>query len=387
MAVSRKRSALAALVLTGLLVGAQPGVAESSSGKEASSAARTVAVEPEILSAFQSRYGVSQEAALEQLRLQDLLDTIPINHLDPAMVEVYTSPGRQFFVDYLTTSVAGVPAAVMEQFEEAGMGEYLRITQVPVSDDALRLAQRAVSQVRGATFATRLDSRAGDLIVESRASVSAKVKSDIVAAVDRVAPSVDVRWDPDASLAAPAVGGGLGINGCTAGYVVRNISNGAFGLSTAGHCGNGASYAGQTLNFRAEGFSGSQDVQWYRKDALNWEKTFWTAGGWRPVNATKPHAAMNVNDWVCKQGITTGTTCGPVTDRTYCPPYVPSCNATFVVVDHPTGWAEPGDSGGPVYVNNVAWGLVSGHFIGSDGRGIFMPQEYMKSLGIRVAIN
>jgi hypothetical protein len=369
-----------------------PSVASHSTGRIAEvSNLDYTNIEPEILKGFEQRYGLSEEESIRQLGIQDRLDDIDVAALDPSEVEVFTTPGEKFVVNYLTTDRAGVPAPVLEQFRALDMEQYLRVMTVPASAAELRKAQKAVATATGLKFGSSLDSATGTVLIESVATPSQNDKQKMADAVARVAPDVSLEWQHVDELPVPAVGGGLDLNdGCTAGFVVKNDSSGAYGISSAAHCPNYATYAGQALTFRAEQYAGSQDVQWFRKDSVAWEKTFYTGGGWRPVNATKPWANMNVNDWVCKYGITTHTRCGQITNRSYCAPYVAGCNSTFVIVQGGgmgNDWAEGGDSGGPVYSDNVAWGLVSGYWPGSDDRGLFMPQEFMQALGIHVAIN
>jgi len=56
------------------------------------------------------------------------------------------------------------------------------------------------------------------------------------------------------------VRGGVHGTGCTGGFTVR-AGNGDLGISTAGHCGNTQTFAGNTLPFRTEDTNTNQDVR------------------------------------------------------------------------------------------------------------------------------
>lgn len=336
-------------------------------------------------------YGISADAAIEQLRLQHLLDEIPFQALDADLVEVYTTPGQEFHVDYLKTGKDDVPGQVFAALEERGLAQYLRVSVVDVSDSELRKAQKVASLAAGGNVASWIDPASGQIVMDSVELLDRQTRDDVRAAVAEIAPRVRVAWRKVANLPLPAVGGGRGLtnNGCTAGFVVRHTPSNDLGLSSAAHCSNSATYLGNSLTLAAEKYADSQDVQWWRGASVNWDKTFWDGGAYRPVTARRAYSNININDWVCKTGQATGVRCGQVTSRTYCPTYVASCDNTFVIVTTGAGgpdWAEGGDSGGPVWDVNTAVGIVSGYWAGTDPRGVFMPQEFMSALSLQVAI-
>ena len=159
-------------------------------------------------------------------------------------------------------------------------------------------------------------------------------------------------------------------------------------LSSAGHCPAAQSYQGDTLYRLGHFLEGSQDVGWWDNANITWNKTFYVQPqDVREVYHVKSYSGMNEGDRVCKRGTATGYDCGDISDTTYCPSYVDNCNSTFVRA-HEAGvdLSSPGDSGGPVFKIDTAWGLVSGSPGSNENDLLFMPQEYMHSLAIHVAI-
>lgn len=350
-------------------------------------------VDAMMVEAFRERYSLSMDTARFQLGLQQLMDVVPYAMLDPYVVEVYSVPGADFIIRYLTTSEVGPSGEVLGRLKALELDGFVKWQTVSASAQELRDAQIvAVQKARsaGEQVAASIDPVTSQVVVETVEPTSHSVQESVEAAVASVAPTTGVAWRTVDAMPVPAVGGSraLGSNECTGGFVVTKISSGNRGLSTAAHCGNSATYDGKPLNFKAEKYSGSQDVQWMDNDSISWEPRLLAGGEWRWITGRTAYSNVRVNDWVCKRGATTNTTCGQVTDRDFCPSYVVSCNATFVVVSgsEPVDWAEGGDSGGPVYEDSSAVGLVSGYWSGSDPRGLFMPQEFMAALDLRVTI-
>jgi hypothetical protein len=61
---------------------------------------------------------------------------------------------------------------------------------------------------------------------------------------------------------------------------------------------------------------------------------------------------------VCKYGRSTGYTCGEIINKDYC---WPNAACTYIQVSRfNTNLVDGGDSGGPVYAGNDAYGIVKG---------------------------
>ena len=106
---------------------------------------------------------------------------------------------------------------------------------------------------------------------------------------------------------------------------------------------------------------------------------------YRSITSTKGRTSQVINEFVCKYGKTTGYACGYITDKNFAPGYVPNVNATFIRV-HRDGvdLAQSGDSGGPWYSNQTAYGILSGEN-GQDG--IYMPINYVSECLLYVLTN
>jgi hypothetical protein len=95
---------------------------------------------------------------------------------------------------------------------------------------------------------------------------------------------------------------------------------------------------------------------------------------------------MNLGDPVCKYGKESGYKCGGITNLTYCPGYVPNCLDTFFRVHNNNGAdiSISGDSGGPVFVGQQAWGFNSGEVGGGNKPdAIVMPQQFVGNLNCK----
>ena len=172
--------------------------------------------------------------------------------------------------------------------------------------------------------------------------------------------------------------GGLGISTCTTGFTVRN-SAGARGVSTAGHCGNSQSLSGYALTFRGEAYSGSYDVQWHNASGHTYPNTIKVSTSTRSITATRSRGSQTVGSQVCKQGKTTGYTCGTISTTSYCA----SGACTWVrVAGNGTNLSEGGDSGGPWFSGNTAYGS---HTYGIGDDSAYMPVDYFSGISMSIA--
>lgn len=173
---------------------------------------------------------------------------------------------------------------------------------------------------------------------------------------------------------------------CTTGFISRSRSDGRLFVLTAGHCvTRGTTYhtwfpsdatkhtigTGHSRVFGASGDAGLVTIA----NPTGWKPRAWVYVGASPardgVDGTTRvteypitgDGSSRVGLRVCKTGATAETTCGRV-------------DALDVTVDYDNGpvvhhlaqanlCVRPGDSGGPVYSYNTAYGLVSGHINGT----------------------
>jgi hypothetical protein len=176
--------------------------------------------------------------------------------------------------------------------------------------------------------------------------------------------------------------GGRMIDGslrCTTGFTTKDAVSGIYGVLTAGHCANQAGstyYQTSTLwYFMTRGgmrFDANQDFSWHYENNHLVYPIYWNGSAYREVWETKPRLEM-VNFQVLHYGITTGRSNGVVDSIQYNPgsgyPSCP-CDPVWGVIDNdPTIKCAKGDSGGPMFWAEEAWGLYSGQTSTGTGEG------------------
>ena len=179
--------------------------------------------------------------------------------------------------------------------------------------------------------------------------------------------------------------GGERLSTCTAGFPV-GAPNNDVGISTAAHCGNLQVAQGRTLNFRREDQQGNQDVQWHSAcGLLDVSDNFESGTGMRDVAGTRHRDSQTIGSMVCKFGMTTGRTCGEISSKSYKPSFVTDAASTFVRVEGGSVMqSNAGDSGGPWYIANLAYGINMGRPAGDNNDAIYMPINYISSIGVSV---
>lgn len=160
-------------------------------------------------------------------------------------------------------------------------------------------------------------------------------------------------------------------NLCTTAFVVTNGQTNA--IATAAHCPDELTYIDRdgsrvTLPLIGSWGAAYQDVQ-LNGSADSPEPLFYSNRGagalrrlvsWRNVASTRP------GDFVCHYGESSGYSCATVELTDYAPPgdlCGGPCSPTWVTVKGPG--CVPGDSGGPVFSGDVAFGIAKG--INRDG--------------------
>ena len=194
---------------------------------------------------------------------------------------------------------------------------------------------------------------------------------------------------------------------CTTGFTVKDAVSQLTGVMTAGHCSddywaNGdPTYHESPAIWYVVDFSGlrwdrNQDFAWYQTSHVEYPK-FWDGFGLRTQTGTQPRLQMEDNV-VCHYGIgsdnlpdETGYSCGVVDSitlnpgATYC--NGGPCDAIWVLVI-PGGHdleCEPGDSGGPYFWGNIAWGIQSGCNF-ATGDSVFMSIGALQWDGVNTRV-
>jgi hypothetical protein len=175
-------------------------------------------------------------------------------------------------------------------------------------------------------------------------------------------------------------------NRCTTAFVVTNGQINA--ITTAAHCPDQLDYVepdGSTVSLPMIGSWGAayRDVQ-INGSADSPDPFFYSdrgAGLLRPVETWRNLASTRAGDFVCHYGESSGYSCATVELTDYAPPgdlCGGPCSPTWVTVRGPS--CVPGDSGGPVFAGNVAFGIAKGINRDDDGQCEFyyyMSTDYL----------
>ncbi|MEA3060275.1 MAG: streptogrisin [Sphingomonadales bacterium] len=173
---------------------------------------------------------------------------------------------------------------------------------------------------------------------------------------------------------------------CTAGFVVTDGTR--TGLVTAAHCPDVLTYTepdgGKVeLPFVGQWGWSFQDVQVNVAEGGG-EPLFYVdakKSEARVPEGVRPRASTRAGDFVCHRGERTGYTCGEVELTDFAPPGAlcgGPCAASWVTVAGPG--CGGGDSGGPVFAGDTAFGIMKGGTWTKDGRCAFyyyMSLDYL----------
>ncbi len=335
---------------------------------------------------YARRFGVSREEALRRLELQPKIGALDAWLAENAR-EIYAGlsiehqPSHRVVVRF-TDKVRG--AEKIASSPRKALAAPLEVVTARLSLaqlEALLETTRASLEKSGVLADLTLDVRANRIEVETvdlglaRQALAEEVAEPGSALVLRQVSSLAHPDNP--------IQGGRPSTTCTTGWVVRN-SGSELGVTTAGHCGNTQTYLDDFLGmiFRQEQYGGSYDIQWHSAGCgIVYSNEFDSGLGIRSVTGSLSRSSQAVGAWVCKHGSTTGLTCGSIASKNVNPSYVPSGQSTFIRVnagDVPL--SLPGDSGGPWFSGNTAYGTHSG---GNDDNtvAVYMAIDYLSGIG------
>jgi len=178
--------------------------------------------------------------------------------------------------------------------------------------------------------------------------------------------------------------GGLPLSTCTSGFSVKEgITK---GITTAGHCSNTQSYNGNSLTFESEKETGSYDIQWHTAPGYTVTNKIRTSSGGstRDITATKSRSSQAIGNYVCKYGKTSHYTCGYISSKNF----MYQGQATYIRADNTAGYddlSSGGDSGGPWFLSNTAYGTHVGSPGDDPNDAVYMAVNYVESgLGVSV---
>ena len=153
-----------------------------------------------------------------------------------------------------------------------------------------------------------------------------------------------------ASLSNPTadIFGGKALSECTSGFSVTDGTS--EGVTTAGHCENALTYNGTSLDFESgtpDLAPGPYDIQWHSTTSFTVRNLVYDGTNNRYIYDEELRADQYVGQNVCMYGDTSGGNCGEI------------LSTTFDLVNIETDISvEGGDSGGPFFWNNTAFGTT-----------------------------
>ncbi|NJD51578.1 MAG: hypothetical protein FIB07_01790 [Candidatus Methanoperedens sp.] len=350
---------------------------------------------------YASNNNVSTEEALRRFQLQNI--PMPEEELKTKEVETFaglwiehtpefkivvqfTRNGEETIKQYLeqypefanvveVRNTAKVSLATLQR-DQANALNLARASDIPVESD-INVYNNSVG-----LYMTKSDrGRFDDALLRREGRLSDKVR---VVAVEAETMGID-----EANIY-----GGLSLNGlisCTSGFSVKQgwifITK---GITTAGHCSDTQSYNGNSLTFQSEAWTGSYDAQWHTApgytvtNKIQW----WNDGSTRNITATKSRNDQRIGEYVCKYGRTTAYTCGYISSKDFNPQTQQNNAATFIRVDNTGGYndlSSEGDSGGPWFIGNTAYGTHKGAPTDDPNDAIYMAVDYLEAgLGVSV---
>lgn len=314
------------------------------------------------ISDYMRATGVSVADAEEQVVWQ-----AEAGELSEALRDAQPKTFGGLFIEHVPTykvvvlSTSGDAGTVDTYIAGTSLKPVLDVRSAEYSLEALEADQIALAKALGPSFPVSLSVTQNRVVVEVPRGGQA-LNPDVAAALPSTA--VILR---DAEPRTPTVQlyGGLAITSCTLGFSVYyggNTSNRR--VVTAGHCNNSQSYNGQALTYMNDGiWSGNYDAQTHTLAGATYANKVVDGDGTPRTITSRSLTGQNVGAAVCKYGKVTGYDCGIIVSD-HDAGCAPSPGGAYRKVDSdPNGtgvdMAESGDSGGPWFFGNTAWGIAS----------------------------
>lgn len=370
------------------LVAALALVLSSAATVDRSTLGATAVDSPDLVE-YASFYGVDLEIAAEQSRVIAATGT-----LEEGISRNYPDEFAGLWIQHQPTFAVVVAMTSDRDSEVSKMADpvirpYLALRRHEYSIQDLQEAARAMD-LGGIKFNRGIDPIHNEVFVEV-------LTGQRDAASARVATSrVPVRLSEAPTLGGPGadIYGGLNI-GCVSGFAVKDRNSSATGVTTAGHCepDNTQSYNGTNLPFVREHWTSWTDIQFHTTPGFVDSPRFKVSdsGTTRWVTGTKSYSNIVVGSTVCKYGYASASphyNCGEVEMKTYEPSWLlGNSEPVFILVkDCGTNMGgEPGDSGGPVFYGNTAYGTMSGWSWGGIGcwtdKMVFTATTHLQNYG------
>ena len=377
--------ALTLLVAALLVVAFEP-----AAGLPTASAKELSTQEPyDLVAEYAEIFGVSYEAATSQLAWESA-----IGELEAVLEETRVSTFAGVFIDHepsyrvVVLDTQPLHWADVSTLLPSDLEKY---TEFQVVTRSLTELLANLDAIRSAEATTPFDIRVNvpdnqvELFVASRRTFETFLRAHEIALPESVVV-VDVP-----TLASPSVdiyGGLNGVPDCTSGFSVNGPS-GSRGVTFAAHCPDGLSVSGVALTLMGSAYYGSHDEQWHTKSGHTYPNWIKVISGHRDITAKLSRTNQVIGGAVCKWGRSAGYACGTIVSKTVAPGYIPNAAAT-TMQGHPyPEWPDMcsgGDSGGPVFIGNTAYGTITG-CAGSNNHDdvMYIASNYIESgLGVTI---
>jgi len=353
--------------------------------------------------------GVTLEEAKRRLRLQEEIGDLR-KLLSLEEEETFGGLWTEHSPDYrVVAAFTASGSETLERYQKsAGLAEAIQVKSVDTSLSSLLATQVAADLSSGKTsVSTESAVIVNDNVVEVYTLDEEEFRRALDNAGESLGPKVVVK--EVSALSAPAHGsaihGGEHIldpdnYACTTGFAVQEVIDydddgnpihGETGITTAGHCHDSQSRGSLALTYEDGDVGGSVDVQWHTAGSDYTPDNVISFGSLyhRSITSERHRSFQGAGDWVCKYGLNTGQGCGWIVTTSFRPSWEGedgedyNWSNTWVLVRNPSrSLAAPGDSGGPWYLFNTAYGTTSASHNPSPHRrepnqAIYMAVNYL----------
>ena len=342
---------------------------------------------------YAAEVGVSIDEALERLKLQSTIGQL---ETELRLQEADTFAGM--WIEH--TPTFEIVVQFTDYVDDTRMQSYIEqgllTDMINVQTAQWSLAQLEANQAMAISTAQEMGVtvESGINVFKNQVELYVEEEADLNLLVEQAALTPESVLNDDTgmefikvdafSTADANIFGGLAMSTCTSGFAVSN-SGGTRGVTTAGHCGNSQQVVGESLSFQQEQFGGSSDLQWHTAPGNTILPQFFDGSSNRSVTGTRSRNSQPLNGFVCKYGKTTGNTCGFIVDKNLSLSFVPNSSATFIRVSNDgQDLSSGGDSGGPWFSGNTAYGI---HSCGIGNDSCYTAINYVSGLGVSVLTN
>lgn len=327
---------------------------------------------------YASTVGVDINEAMSRLKLQD-----SIGNLEATLAEkeaaIYAGLWVQHQPDFrIIVHLTKIDKGVLTPYlTDATLSKLIELREATFAIKELEFARAQAAEVV-AKFGIRFSS--GISVSDNIAELYVLDEKQLTAAIHNtnaeLPPGVRIVRVDELPEDVIDIYGGLALSECTSGFSVRKASTGEKGVTTAGHCADGLYWNGYSLSWMSGTTGGVYDIQWNRADPpLNARNLVWTGTYAPAIYFVKFRASQYVGEYVCKYGKTTGFACGFIQDKNF-----DGVNVRVNVN------VEGGDSGGPWFQNNVAYGTTISKY--GNNQSIYGPVDHIYNiLGVSILTN